>query len=100
MASLLMSAAFSQPAQLAFLQQSARLPAAAKAMKERPATAAIRLPMRPALPPLRPATLPAAWYVQHMAPTCRAEWKMQKATGVPLRIRLGSLQYSNYLEGK
>jgi hypothetical protein len=47
-----------------------------------------------------PAGLPATWYVQHMPPTCRAEWKLQKATGLPLRIRLGSLQDSNYLEGK
>ena len=95
-----MSAAFSQPAQLAFLQQSARRPIAAQP-SQRPVAAAFILagPRRPMARPL-PAGLPATWYVQHMAPTCRAEWMLQKATGLPLRIRLGSLQYSNYLEGK
>lgn len=95
-----MSAAFSQPAQLAFLQQSARRPVAVQSGQRPISAASFSVGRLQPLPKPQPARLPAAWYVQHMAPTCRAEWKLQKATGLPLRIRLGSLQYSNYLEGK
>jgi hypothetical protein len=50
---------------------------------------------------LRPnATIPASWYTDNLSGFCLPEWKLQKNTGIPLRLRLGSLEYVNRLEGK
>ena len=46
--------------------------------------------------------LPAlkSYEAQSMSFFCRKEWQFEKATSIPLHVRLGSLEYTNYLEQK
>ena len=44
--------------------------------------------------------IPQNYYTQHFGFMCKKELAIEKATKIPFRFRLGSLQQCNYLEGK
>lgn len=44
--------------------------------------------------------LPTKNYYKELAVFCKLEYKIEKQSKIPLRMRLGSLDYVNRLEGK
>lgn len=52
---------------------------------------------------IRPMILQAVQkdlYVKNLGFMCKQEWKIEKSLRIPLRLRVGSLEQCNYLEGK
>lgn len=44
--------------------------------------------------------VPEDTYSKSLAFFCKREWELEKKTGVPMKFRLGSVDYVNTLEGK
>jgi hypothetical protein len=42
----------------------------------------------------------AAFFPQNLSFFCKKEWQFERTTHIPLKFRLGSLDYCNMLEGK
>ena len=52
------------------------------------------------LNPVSCSVISADFYTQGFGFFCKKELQFEKATKIPFRFRLGTLQYNNYLEGK
>lgn len=54
----------------------------------------------PSFQQLAQTKVPQAWSYQDLAFFCRLEVKMEKAANIPIKFRLGEVQYVENMEGK
>ena len=45
-------------------------------------------------------SIPGDFYSKNSGFFCRQEWKFRTKTGLPLKLRLGSVAYCDWMEGK
>jgi hypothetical protein len=57
-------------------------------------------PPRDSLKSLLQSLLPENYYSTHLGFFCKKEIQVEKTIKIPLRIRLGNLEYTDQLEGK
>ena len=50
--------------------------------------------------PVLPSQLPANFYAKQLPFFCTKELQLQKAFGIPIKFRVGSVEYCDKLEGK
>ena len=46
------------------------------------------------------SAIPANFYAKNLSFFCRQEWKLEKATKIAFKFRLGSVEQCDWLEGK
>ena len=50
--------------------------------------------------PATSAMVTPAYYLSCLGFFCKKELKVEQVTGIPIKFRLGSVQYVDYMEGK